>query len=80
MKIRELLEKAKKAHSINPDADVGIWIWEDYAKSMNRESCIAENAEIVDIFNGAFVISCDKKESTKKFVNKLLLDKWQSDK
>ncbi len=66
MKVKELLEKAKKAHSLNPDADVGIWIWENYATSANKESCIAEYAETIEMFNGAFIIGCDKKGSTKK--------------
>ncbi len=66
MKIKELLEKVKDANKKNPNADVAIWIWENYGTSMNKESCIAENADVVDLFNGVFVISCDKKGSTKK--------------
>ena len=66
MKIKELLEKVQKAHDKNPDTDVGIWIWENYVTSPNYDSCIAEKADIVEIFGGAFVISCDKKGSPIK--------------
>lgn len=66
MKIKELLEKVQRAHDKSPDAEVGIWIWENYNKSPNYDSCIAESAKIVEIFNNAFVISCDKKGSKEK--------------
>lgn len=66
MKVKELLEEVQKAHNKNPDADVGIWIWENYGISTNHDSCIAENADITEIFDGAFVISCDKKGLFKK--------------
>lgn len=66
MKIKELLEKVQKVYDKNPDKEVGIWIWENYGKSPNYDSCIAEKADIVEIFDGAFVISCDKKGHKKK--------------
>lgn len=66
MKIKELLEKVQKVYDKNPDKEVGIWIWENYSTSPNYDSCIAEKADIVEIFDGAFVISCDKKGHKKK--------------
>lgn len=66
MKIKELLEKVQKVYDKNPDTEVGIWIWENYGKSPNYDNCLAENAEIVEIFDGAFVISCDMKGHKKK--------------
>lgn len=66
MKIKELLEKVQKAHDKSPDADVGIWIWENYSESPNFDSCAAEEADITGIFGEVFIISCDKKGSKKK--------------
>jgi hypothetical protein len=66
MEIKELLEKVQREYDKNPNANVAIWIWENYAKSPNYSSCVAEDAKVVEIFNGDFVISCDKKGSSEK--------------
>lgn len=67
MKIRELLTKVREAYDKSPDADVAIWIWEDYGKSPNNfDNCSAEKADITGIFGEVFIISCDKKGSKKK--------------
>lgn len=61
MQIKELLEKVQEAYDKDPDSHVAIWIWENYATSPKYDSCIAEKAETTEIFDGTFVVSCDKK-------------------
>lgn len=56
MKIKDLLEKVQKAYDKSPDADVDIWIWENYGKSPNYDSCAAEKADITGIFDEVFMI------------------------
>ncbi len=62
MKIKELLVKVQEAYNKSPDADVAIWISEDYEKSPDKfDSCTAEKAALTGVFNEVFMLSCDKK-------------------
>ncbi len=61
------MEKVQKTYDKSPDADVGIWIWEDRTKSENFDACTAEKAYLTT-FKDALMISCDKKGSKEKRV------------